>query len=185
VNESAGAPGGAAAPGPADEAAALARRCAAAMYADDRASQHAGITIHDVGPGRATARMTVTDTMINGHDICHGGYVVMLADTAFAFACNTYNRRTVAAGADVTFVAPARRGDILEARAVERTRRGRSGLYDVTVRRAGPAPLGGPGSDTGRPDAGSHPAVSTDVADAGEVVAEFRGRSREIPGTLV
>src|SRR5690349_24707429 len=113
----------------------LARRCAAAMYADDRASQQLGITIADVAPGRATASMTVTDNMINGHDICHGGYLVLLADTAFAFACNTYNVVTVAQGLDVTFVESARLGDQLVAEAIERVRRGRSGLYDVTVRR--------------------------------------------------
>ena len=134
----------------------LARRCAAAMYADDLASQRLGITIHDVAVGRATATMTVTAEMINGHDLCHGGYLVLLADSAFAFACNTYNVVTVAQGLDVTFVEPARRGDELTAEAVERVRRGRSGLYDVTVRRAD-----------------------------GTVVAEFRGRSRSLTGRLV
>ena len=92
--------------------------------------------------------MTVTDTMINGHDICHGGYIVLLADTAFAFACNTYNVVTVAQGLDVTFLESARVGDMLVAEAVERFRRGRTGLYDVTVRRGD-----------------------------GVVIAEFRGRS--------
>jgi acyl-CoA thioesterase len=134
----------------------VARRCAEAMYATDRASAHLGIRIDDVGPGRATARMTVTETMINGHDICHGGYIVLLADTAFAFACNTYDRRTVAVGCDVSFVESARRGDALVAVAVERVRRGRSGIYDVTVTR-----------------------------DGGEVIAEFRGRSRTVAGTLL
>src|SRR5262245_41295877 len=104
------------------------------MYAEDRASQHCGIRIEEVGPGRARLSMRVTDIMINGHDICHGGYVVLLADSAFAFACNTYNRRTVAQGLDVTFLEAARRGDWLVADAVERSRRGRSGIYDVTVR---------------------------------------------------
>jgi acyl-CoA thioesterase len=139
----------------ADADADLARRCVEAMYAADRASAHLGIEIDDVGPGRATARMTVTETMINGHDICHGGYIVLLADTAFAFACNTYDRRTVAVGADVSFLASARLGDALVAVAVERTRRGRSGLYDVTVTRGG------------------------------EVIAEFRGRSLMVAGTLL
>src|SRR5258705_11330399 len=118
-----------------DESGALAQRCAQAMYADDRASRHLGIAIEGVGPGRAVARMRVIDTMINGHDLCHGGYLVLLADTAFAFACNTYNERTVAQGLDVTFLGPARLGDQLVARAVERARRGRSGLYDVTLHR--------------------------------------------------
>jgi len=139
-----------------DAALVLARRCAEAMYAEDRASQHLGIQISDVAPGRATAHMVVTDTMINGHEICHGGYIALLADTAFAFACNTYNRRTVAQGCDVSFLESARLGDELAAEAVERARRGRGGIYDVTVRRQG-----------------------------GDVVAEFRGRSRVIAGTLV
>jgi phenylacetic acid degradation protein PaaD len=134
----------------------LARRCAEAMYAADRASQHLGMTIEDVAPGRATLRMPVTDIMINGHDICHGGYVVLLADSAFAFACNTYNQRTVAQGLDVTFLRAVRLGDVLVAVATERARQGRTGIYDVTVSRQG-----------------------------GEVVAEFRGRSRTIDGTLV
>ena len=99
----------------------LARRCAEAMYARDRASAHLGIRIDEVAAGRATARMVVTDTMINGHDICHGGYIALLADTAFAFACNTYNQRTVAVGCDVSFLEPARLGD------ASRRRGGRSG----------------------------------------------------------
>ena len=135
---------------------ALAKRCAEAMYAADRASQHLGMTIEEVAPGRATLRMPVTDIMINGHDICHGGYVVLLADSAFAFACNTYNQRTVAQGLDVTFLRAVRRGDVLVAVATERARQGRTGIYDVTVSREG-----------------------------GEAVAEFRGRSRTVEGTLV
>jgi acyl-CoA thioesterase len=126
------------------------------MYADDAASRALGITIEDVAPGRATARMTIAKSMINGHGIAHGGYVFLLADTAFAFACNTYDRRTVAAGCDIVFVDAARDGDELVAEAVERVRAGRSGVYDVTVRRAD-----------------------------GSVVAELRGRSRTIAGTLL
>jgi acyl-CoA thioesterase len=94
--------------------------------------------------------------MINGHDICHGGYVFLLADSAFAFACNSYDHVTVASGADISFVAPARLGDDLVAVAEERTRFGRSGVYDVTVRRAD-----------------------------GHVIAEFRGRSRTVGGHLI
>jgi acyl-CoA thioesterase len=135
----------------------LARRCAEEMYARDRASRHLGIAVREVAPGRATATMTVSDTMVNGHDIAHGGYVFLLADTAFAFACNTYGTVTVAAGADVSFVAPARLGDELVAEACERGRYGRSGVYDVTVRRAGD----------------------------GAVVAEFRGRSRDLGRPLL
>jgi acyl-CoA thioesterase len=133
-----------------------ARRCADAMYAADAASQQLGIVISDVGPGRATAAMTVTDAMVNGHGICHGGYVFALADTAFAFACNTYDERTVAAGADISYLEPVRAGGELRAVAVERARRGRSGLYDVTVR------------------------TSTGIA-----VAEFRGRSRSLGEPLL
>lgn len=128
----------------------VARRSAAVMYERDRASRHLGIEISEVRPGRARARMRVTAEMVNGHDIAHGGYVFLLADDAFAFACNTYGQVTVAAAAEVVFVTPARLGDELVAEAVERTRYGRSGIYDVTVRRAGD--------------------------DA--VIAEFRGHSR-------
>jgi acyl-CoA thioesterase len=131
---------------------ALAERSAAAMYEADRASRHLGIQVEQVAPGRASARMLVRDTMINGHDICHGGYVFLLADTAFAFACNTYGPVTVAAAGDVVFLGPARLGDELIAEAVERRRFGRSGIYDVTVRRR---------SDT-------------------TVIAEFRGHSRTV-----
>src|SRR3954468_5775057 len=134
-----------------DGPAEIAKRCAAAMYAAELASQRLGIVISDVAPGRATATFTVTEDMVNGHGICHGGYVFTLADTAFAFACNTYDERTVAAGADVTVLGPVRSGTELRAEAVERARRGRSGLYDVTVRTSG-----------------------------GTVVCEFRGRSRSL-----
>jgi acyl-CoA thioesterase len=132
------------------EARELARRCADAMYADDLASQHVGITVEEVAPGRATARMKVGETMINGHAICHGGYVFLLADSAFAFACNTYGAATVAQACDIVFVRPARLGEELVARATERGRYGRSGIYDVTV------------------------------SCGDDVVAEFRGRSRVI-----
>ena len=133
------------------EPAEIARRCAESMYAADLASQRLGIVISDVRPGCATATMTVRDDMVNGHGMCHGGFVFTLADTAFAFACNTYDDRTVAAGADVSFLEPVAAGEQLTARARERSRRGRSGLYDVTVSRAD-----------------------------GGVVAEFRGRSRSL-----
>ena len=112
---------------------ALAERAAAAMYDADLASRHLGIQIDQVAPGQATARMQVRDTMLNGHAICHGGYVFLLADTAFAFACNTYGPTTVAAACDVVFLGPAHLGDELIAEATERHRFGRSGIYDVTV----------------------------------------------------
>ncbi|MFI6322129.1 hydroxyphenylacetyl-CoA thioesterase PaaI [Nonomuraea sp. NPDC050556] len=121
------------------------------MEAADTASKSLGITVLGFAQGRAECRMAVTAQMINGHALCHGGYVFLLADTAFAYACNAGNPPTVAAGADVTFVAAAREGDVLTATAVERVRYGRSGVYDVTV---------------------------TD--QDGGVVAEFRGRSREL-----
>jgi acyl-CoA thioesterase len=112
---------------------ALAQRSAAAMYEADAASRHLGIQLENIAPGRATARMLVRATMINGHNICHGGYVFLLADTAFAFACNTYGPITVAAACDVAFLAPAHLGDELIAEATERHRSGRRGIYDVTV----------------------------------------------------
>ncbi|WP_341770693.1 hydroxyphenylacetyl-CoA thioesterase PaaI [Actinomadura rubrisoli] len=132
------------------DATEVARRCAEAMYARDRVAQDLGMRIAEVAPGRARLRMTLGDTMVNGFGIAHGGYLFLLADSAFAYACNTHGAVTVAASADVVFIAPARSGDVLEATAVERTRYGRSGVYDVTVRRV--------------PD--------------GEVIAEFRGGSR-------
>ena len=134
----------------------IARASADAMLAEDLASAAVGIELVSVAPGRATMTMTVRRDMVNGHDIAHGGYVFLLADTAFALACNSYGRSTVAAGCDIAFVAAVRAGDVLTAVAEERHRAGRSGLYDVSVRRAD-----------------------------GTVVAELRGRSRTIAGTLV
>jgi acyl-CoA thioesterase len=136
-----------------DEAAIeVARRSAARMYADDQATRALGISIEEVGPGRATARMRVTAEMTNGHDIAHGGYIFLLADTAFAYACNSYGPVTVAQGGQITFLRPAADGDELTASAAERARMERSGIYDVTVRRAD-----------------------------GQVIAEFRGHSRTVP----
>lgn len=130
----------------------LARRTAAAMRRADEAGRAAGVRLVDVGPGRATVTFTVAARHVNGHGICHGGYLFLLADAAFAYACNSHGVSTVAAGADISFLRPARLGDELVAEAVERARGGRSGLYDVTVR------LGE------------------------EQIAEFRGRSRQVPG---
>src|SRR6188472_3109703 len=113
----------------------VAERSAAAMWSLDRASQALGMTLESVAPGRATLRMTVRHDMVNGHDIGHGGLTFTLADSAFAFACNSHNRRTVAAGAEVRFRAPTHLGDVLTATAVERSRNGRDGVYDVTVTR--------------------------------------------------
>ena len=136
----------------AGEEGALARRNAQSMYAEDRASQALGIEITEVGPGRATATMRVRPDMVNGHAIAHGGYVFLLADTAFAFACNTYGEVTVARAADIAFLAPVHAGDELVATARERTRSGRNGIYDVTV--------------------------CCSAEPGAEVVAEFRGHSR-------
>ena len=137
-----------------DRAQTLARRSAAAMWRQDAASQGLGMRLVEVAPGRAVVAMTVRPEMTNGHGICHGGFIFTLADSAFAFACNSHNRRTVAQGGDIVFVAPAESGQELTATALERLRTGRNGIYDVTVR----------------------------ASDG--VVAEFRGRSREIGGTV-
>ena len=144
------------APSSAIDAHDIAQACAQAMWAEDQASQGLGMVVERVAPGEAVLSMTIRPDMTNGHGICHGGFIFTLADSAFAFACNTYNQRTVAQQCAVTFLQPGRRGDTLTAHAVERNRSGRSGIYDVTVR-------------DGR----------------GEVIAEFRGHSRTIAGTLL
>src|SRR5487761_1378484 len=121
-----------------------------AMMAADSASGMLGIELTDYGPGWARTRMTVRDDMVNGHGICHGGLIFSLADTAFACACNSWGPVTVAAGADIVFVAPGRGGDKLTAEARLRARYGRNGIYDVPVARGE------------------------------ELIAEFRGRSHEL-----
>lgn len=131
-----------------------AERAAAVMWENDPASQGLGMRIVSVGPGRATLEMTVRADMVNGHGIGHGGMTFSLADSAFAFACNSYNRSTFAARCEIRYLAPAGLGDVLVAEAVERSREDRDGTYDVTVRRAG------------------------------VVVAEFVGHSREVRGQL-
>jgi acyl-CoA thioesterase len=105
------------------------------MMASDAASRLLGIELLDYGEGWARARLTVRDDMVNGHGTCHGGVIFSLADTAFACACNSWGPVTVAAGADITFVAPGRRGDVLTAEARVRASYGRNGIYDVTVTR--------------------------------------------------
>ena len=115
------------------EARDLAERVAAAMYARDTASKALGMTIVDVDAGHAELTMSVRGDMLNGHAICHGGFIFTLADSAFAFACNSRNALTVAAGLDVEFIAPAHRGDVLTARANEVHLAGRNGLYDIEV----------------------------------------------------
>lgn len=111
-----------------------ARRCAEIMHANDRSSRALGIQIDIPGPAAAVARMTVRDDMVNGFDICHGGLVFALADTAFAFACNAYNRMTVAASANIEFLRPAALGDELRADAREEHRGKRNSYYVVEVR---------------------------------------------------
>jgi acyl-CoA thioesterase len=138
------------------DAEQLAKACADAMWAEDQASRGLGMELVSVGPGRAELSMLVTDRMVNGHEICHGGFIFTLADSTFAFACNTYNQRTVAQHCAVTFINPGKLGDRLTARGAEVSRRGRSGIYDITVTR-----------------------------QDGTVIAEFRGHSRTIEGELV
>lgn len=133
----------------------LAQRCADAMWADDVASRQLGMTLEAVASGTATVSMPVREDMTNGHGTAHGGFIFALADSAFAFACNSHNERAVAQACDIVFAAPARIGDRLIAHATERHRFGRNGIYDIRVTR---------GDD---------------------VVAEFRGRSRTIGGDLV
>jgi acyl-CoA thioesterase len=129
---------------------ALARACAEMMWADDRASQAMGMAIEAVAPGSARLAMTVAPHMVNGHGLCHGGYIFALADSAFAFACNSRNEKSVAQHCAISFLRPARLGMRLVATAQERTRAGRNGIYDVTV------------------------------TAGGEVIAEFRGTSRSL-----
>jgi acyl-CoA thioesterase len=111
-------------------------RSAARMYADDRVVKALQISIEEVAPGQATARMRVTADMVNGHGIAHGGYVFLLADAAFAYACNSHGPAAVARACEITFLSPARAGDDLTATASERVRTARNGIYDVSVRRA-------------------------------------------------
>jgi acyl-CoA thioesterase len=131
----------------------LARACADAMWKEDDASQGLGMEIVEVKAGEATLAMTVAPHMVNGQRIAHGGFIFLLADSAFAFACNSYNTRAVAAQCDITFIKPGRLGDRLIAVAREISRSGRSGIYDVRV-------------------------TAGDI-----VIAEFRGHSRMIAGT--
>lgn len=132
----------------------IARASAQAMWDGDNASQHLGMALTHVAPGTATLTMTVRAEMTNGHKTCHGGFLFTLADSAFAFACNTYNQRTVAQIAQISFLAPAFEGDHLTAVAREIHRQGRGGLYDVRV-----------------------------TNQHGATVAEFRGHSRTVKGT--
>ncbi|WP_299684030.1 hydroxyphenylacetyl-CoA thioesterase PaaI [uncultured Tateyamaria sp.] len=131
-----------------------AERSADAMWANDRASRALGMTLIHIAPGAATLTMTVRDDMLNGHGLCHGGYIFTLADSAFAFACNSYNQSAVAQNNQITYVAPGKAGEMLTATAMEIHAAGRSGTYDVTV-----------------------------TGDMNRTIALFRGHSRTIPGT--
>lgn len=112
----------------------LARDCAEQMFRDDQASRDLGMTVNIVEPGVAEVRMTVSKNMVNGHNTCHGGFIFSVADSAFAFACNCYNDVTVASGADINYLYPAKLDDELVATASETHRGRRSGVYDVEVR---------------------------------------------------
>ena len=138
------------------DAQALAERVAAGMYARDNASQGLGIRIARVAPGFAELSMVVRADMVNGHAITHGGLVFTLADSAFAYACNSYNVNTVAAGCAIEFLAPSREGDVLTATAREHTLVGRNGIYDIDVKNQN-----------------------------GETIALFRGKSTRIRGNVV
>ncbi|MGV3652664.1 MAG: hydroxyphenylacetyl-CoA thioesterase PaaI [Noviherbaspirillum sp.] len=139
-----------------ENALALARAAGASMYERDRATQGLGIELLEIRPGYARMAMRVRQDMLNGHLICHGGFIFTLADSTFAFACNSHNRNTVASGGMIDFLAPAREGDLLQAEGVERSRAGKTGVYDITV------------SDQN-----------------GNRVALFRGKSYEIKGEVI
>ena len=144
-----------AAPSP-EEAQALAERVGHAMFAKDAASQALGMRIESIAPGRAELAMAVRPDMLNGHAICHGGYIFLLADSTFAYACNSYNRNTVAQGCSIDYIAPAHEGDVLRATGTERSRSGRTGVYDIEVR-----------------------------DQRGRTIALFRGKSYRIDGHVV
>lgn len=134
----------------------IARKSAEAMWAEDHTSRGLGMTLVRVEPGVAVLSMPITQAMVNGLGLAHGGFIFTLADSAFAFACNSRGQRQVAQHCQVTYIAPGRLGMVLTAEARERQRGERSGIYDVTVR-----------------------------DQSGAVIAEFRGNSRSIPGSLV
>ncbi|MQG94691.1 hydroxyphenylacetyl-CoA thioesterase PaaI [Pseudomonas sp. MN1F] len=134
----------------------LAQACADALYSRDPATQGLGITLLDVGPGRARLSMPVRADMLQGHGTCHGGFLFALADSAFAFACNSQDKATVAQGCSIDYVAPALPGDVLTAAAVELSRKGRTGLYDVRIQN-----------------------------QRGELIALLRGKSYQVRGTVL
>ncbi len=134
----------------------LALTCAEAMYERDQATRRMGIQLLDAGPGSSKLSMRVREDMIQGHGTCHGGYLFALADSAFAFACNSYNDATVAIGCSIDYVAPAREGDELIASAFEQSRSGRTGNYDVRIENS-----------------------------QGQLIALFHGKSYKVRGTVL
>lgn len=138
------------------DAGAIARACAERLWTDDAASHALGMQVISIEPRRAVIAMTVTDRMINALNLAHGGHIFALADTTFAFASNTHDARAVAQHCSITFTNPGRLGDRMTARAVEKHRGGRSGIYDVTV-----------------------------TLEDGTVIAEFRGHSRIVEGRIL
>ena len=139
-----------------EEAQALAEATAKAMWSRDQAAQALGMSIQTVKPGYAKLSMAVRADMVNGHHICHGGMIFSLADTAFAYACNSYNKNTVASACNIDFLAPGKEGEMLEAEAIEQSQSGRTGVYDVTVR-----------------------------SSSGKTIALFRGKSYRINGEVI
>ena len=137
-------------------AQALAEATAQAMFARDTATRSLGMEIVRMGPGTAQLTMRVRSDMLNGHQTCHGGFIFALADSAFAFACNSHNRNTVASGCSIDYLAPGREDDVLTADAIERSRAGRTGVYDITV-----------------------------TNQDGVQIAFFRGRSYQISGEVI
>ena len=138
------------------DAQALAEAAGAAMFARDPASRGLGMTLDAIRPGYARMSMRVREDMLNGHRSCHGGFIFTLADSAFAFACNSHNHNTVGAGCTIDYLAPGREGDLLTAEAVERALAGKTGIYDVDV-----------------------------IDQDGRLVATFRGKSHRVAGTVV
>ena len=141
---------------PADAAQMLAEAVGRAMWMRDNASNALGMALSAIGPGSASMTMPVRSDMLNGHQMCHGGFIFTLADSAFAYACNSHNINTVAAGCQIDFLAPAREGEVLQADATERAATGRTGVYDIAVRVRG-----------------------------GRQIALFRGKSHRIGGDVI
>ena len=142
--------------GPTVDKLALAKAAAEVMWREDNASKWLGMKVEEVRPGYARLSMAVTANMVNGHNLCHGGLIFTLADSTFAFACNSHNQRAVAAGCAIEFLAPAFLGDVLTAEGVEQALRGRTGVYDMKV-----------------------------TNQKSELIAVFRGKSATIKGLLV